>query len=196
MSFDRRCSVSGYALELCPHCRHKRINPQKLALIPRPMTWDSVVTWIEAEAHIRKRYQNRKLQVGIIISQANKVKRGYELLEKIRNFIADQLGIQGRIYSRDNIYELGYRKTIETYELGVVILPYMRHPAKINAVVEMLREIERHTKELIALEKARLQTAEPRKRGYIIARLKRAQKQLADIQKIKQKYPYIKEILG
>lgn len=186
--------VHGYFTTTCPFCKREVSSPQKQILVTRPMTWDIVGAWIDAEGYADFYYENGTLRVEIIISQANKVRSGYKILEEIRNFIKDELGITGAIYPRKRergVFRLTYHRILDAYKLAVASLPYLRHPKMIRSITRIIMEIEDHTIRTIAYEETRIPQLPPRQKQLAKTRLRRAHRQLAQIKKIRQQFPYV-----
>jgi hypothetical protein len=161
------------------------------------MTWDIVGAWMNGEGSFSTHYVGRSLRAHVVLSQDNQRIGGYKILTEIRDFIRDQLGIEGVIHPKERRVghlNLRYLKIMNSYKLTAVLLPYLRHPTKIRDAIALLAEVENHTKRTLTYYQQKLLTAKPEEKGYITRIIKTQQKRLAQIQKIKQEYPYIQKL--
>jgi hypothetical protein len=113
------------------------------------MTWESAGAWLDGEGTSDFYYDPKGfLHVHITIWQKNKQVSGYKVLEDIKTFIEKEIGIRGAIYPKTKIglLRLTYTRLAEVHKLAVAILPYLRHPAKIDKIIRLIKEIENYAK--------------------------------------------------
>jgi len=182
-----RC-LHGYTAKLCPYCKHKLQNPQQLMLVARPMTWEKVGVWFDAEGTFpTPRIVNGKLEILVAVSQKNARTSGLRILQQIRDFIQTETGIKGFIYQmRPNQYQLAYYRLPDIYELTFILEPLIQRLDKKQAITRIRTTIENHIQ--TQLFKYRSLSRTHPHIGYYKTLEKRYQKLNQKLRQIKQKY--------
>jgi hypothetical protein len=167
-------------------------NPQQL--ITLPISWNTVTAWIEAEGSFYTK-ANRRLYTRIDIVQKNRITGGYQLLNQIKTFVDNQLKTHGTIYEYpDRPPYLRWHTHTDCYKIIAKILPHMHHPAKIKEATKMLATIEAWIRNEIARMEAQIPLLTGKALGATLRNLAKIKRDLEEIQKIKEEYPYIKAL--
>lgn|GEM_PF-7042584 len=174
-------------------------NPE-LKLEEKPLTWDAVAAWFEAEGtfetELYPKTRPRMLITRVSIAQKDRKLSGYKLIENIKRFIDTQLGTTGSIYEYPDMpTQAIWTAHLDCYKIAAEVLPYQHHPAKIDRTIEMLKAIEEWKKHIIKTTEEQLPKLKGRAKGIAIARLKKAKEDLRKILEVKEKHPYLKVLL-
>lgn len=186
-----RLKALGYEARYFPMPYGKDPN-QELKFEEKPLSWDSVTAWFEAEGTFDTIIRPKELVTRISIAQKDRILSGYKLVEDIRNFIDTQLGTKGHIYEYPETPPTAvWTAHLDCYKIASEILPYQHHPAKIEQTIRTLKAIEEWKKQVIKRMRQELPKLRGRALGIAKARLKKAEKDLEEIEKIKKEHPYL-----
>lgn len=158
----------------------------------KPLTWEVVTAWFEAEGTFETEIRPKELITRISIAQKDRKLSGYKLVENIRNFIDTHLGTTGHIYEYPDMPPQAiWTAHLDCYKIAAEMLPWQHHPAKIEQTIKMLKAIEEWKRQVIRKMEQELPKLKGRPLGIAKARLEKARKDLEEIQKIKKEHPYL-----
>jgi len=109
--WERMLRQRGYEAYMLPV--YESSNPQK------PIDWVYVGAFMDGEGSFSTWIQReRYLKTMIDITQMNQKTGGYNLLNEIKDFIKNELGIEGTLRAVNNYYHLNYFTHIDCYHLA------------------------------------------------------------------------------
>jgi hypothetical protein len=194
--WKKMLETRGYEARIMPV--YAKSNPQEILIPTMPMNWFYVGAFIDGEGSASYHYTPEgTLRAMISIGQSDKIRSGHELLTKIKDFIKKELNIQGHIYqsrAEPKLYLLEYTALEDCYILSAAVLPYLKHPEKIEKFTSLIKEIENYTRRTRTETLAQIPLAPPKRKPTLYRILSLQERRLATIEKTKQQYPYLKTL--